>query len=502
MSHAIPSPFFIFEMANNHMGDIQHGLRIVREIRRACGDFPHRCGFKLQYRHLDTFIHPDFKARTDVKYVKRFLETRLAESEFVLLLEEMRRCGFVTVCTPFDEASVDLLVEHGIDILKIASCSFTDWPLLERIAKTGKPVIASTAASSLEEMDRSISFFEHRSKELVLMHCVAEYPTPPERMQLNQIDLLRTRYPELRVGLSTHEPPDATEVVKLAIAKGATVFEKHVGVPTPQSPLNAYSADPAQIRAWLAAAQAAYTMCGAPEGVRPEPREAEIASLFQLRRGVFAARDIRSGEKLELSDLLLAIPTQAGQLTANDLSKYVDFIAEADIPRAAPIALSVVRKVDNQQRIFDIVARVHEIIRKSGVAVPRPADLEISHHYGLDRFDEYGLTMITVVNREYCKKLIILLPDQGHPEQYHRIKEETFHVLFGEIQLSLDGTTESRRAGDVVTVERGVRHAFRTSTGAVIEEISSTHHSADSYYTDPAVAANSHRKTLLTYWFD
>jgi sialic acid synthase SpsE/mannose-6-phosphate isomerase-like protein (cupin superfamily) len=500
MPQLFPTPFFIFDMANNHMGDVEHGVRIIRETNEVCQEFPFHFGFKLQYRHLDSFIHPAYRDRKDIKFVKRFSETRLQEKEFLRLIEEMRRCGFHTVCTPYDEPSVDLLVDHGIEFLKVASCSFTDWPLLERVVRTGKPVIASTAGSSVEELDRVVSFFDHRSKQLALMHCVAEYPTPLPHLQLNQIDLLRSRYPKLPIGFSTHEAPDAQEPVKLAVAKGATLFEKHVGVPSDTVTLNAYSATPAQVRHWLSAAQQALSMCGAED--RVEGSATERKNLADLRRGAYAARAIPSGQKIEINDLLLAIPTQAGQLTANDLSKYVDVFTESPIAALEPVLFSAIKRVDNQRCILDIVARVKELIRQSGVAVPRPVDLEISHHYGLGRFNEYGLTMITVVNREYCKKLIILLADQRHPEQYHKLKEETFHVLFGEIQLTLDGQTEVRRAGDVVTVERGVRHAFYSPAGAIIEEISSTHHTDDSYYMDPTIGQNRNRKTLLTYWLE
>jgi len=129
-------------------------------------------------------------------------------------------------------------------------------------------------------------------------------------------------------------------------------------------------------------------------------------------------------------------------------------------------------------------------------------DLEISHHYGLERFDEVGLCMLTVVNRSYCKKLLMLLPGQHHPEQYHRQKEETFHVLHGEMTLCLDGVERSCRPGDVVTIEPGVRHAFRSAGGVIVEELSSTHFSNDSFYTDEAINANRDRKTLLSYWMD
>jgi quercetin dioxygenase-like cupin family protein len=139
-------------------------------------------------------------------------------------------------------------------------------------------------------------------------------------------------------------------------------------------------------------------------------------------------------------------------------------------------------------------------LREASIAVPGKAELEISHHYGIQKVEQFGSTMITVVNRDYCKKLIVVLPGQSHPEQFHKMKEETFHILYGELTVSLDGVEQICRPGGVVTVERGMKHAFESGEGAIFEEISSTHHSNDSFYTDSSITQNANRKTFLRYW--
>ena len=491
--------FIIFDMANNHMGSVDHGLRIIRDIHKVTRKFPFHFAFKFQYRHLDTFIHPDFKARYDFKYVKRFSETRLTKKQFKILKDELDKLGFISVCTPFDEESVDLIEEHRFAFIKIASCSFTDWPLLERIVKANKTVIASTAGSSLEDIDKVVSFFDHRKKNIALMHCVAEYPTQNPNLQLNQIDLLRSRYPNIPIGYSTHEDPGNIDAVKIAVGKGAAILEKHVGVATDAFSLNAYSGIPAQVAAWLHSIQEGLSMCGV-RGRRADFTKGELASLHELRRGVFASQPIKRGTKISTTDVFFAIPLSEGQITANEWSKYTEYVAKSDIKANAPLLFAAIRKVDNREKIYDIVRSVNAFLGKSRVAVPGEVDLEISHHYGIDRFHEHGTTMITVVNREYCKKLIILLPGQMHPEQYHKKKEETFHVLYGDVSINLDGEEKQIRRGDIVVVEKGKRHSFSTKRGAVIEEISSTHWKEDSYYTDPVIGRNKNRKTFLTYW--
>ena len=493
------TPLFVFELANNHMGSAEHGLRIIRELKSACEGFPWRFAVKFQYRHLETFIHPAYRASTEFKYIKRFQETRLSPDEFRKLNDEALKQGFIPMCTPFDEPSVDLIEAHGIAIVKIASCSLTDWPLIERIAATQKPLIVSTAGESFENIDRVVSFLEHRRKDFALMHCVAEYPTPDARLELNQIDALRARYPQIPVGFSTHEAPGALDPVKLAIAKGAMIFEKHVGVSTSEWPLNAYSASPAQVRTWLEAARNAFALCGKSDG-RYEPGAAETASLQGLRRGMFARRALKQGTCLKPDDVFFAIPCQPGQLTANDFSKYTEFHLLEDVEEAAPLFASKMRVVNNQQKIWEIVQAVKALLKESRLAFPSKVELEISHHYGIGRFYEFGLTLLEVVNRIYCKKLLVLLPGQRHPEQYHRQKEETFSVLYGDVQVKLDGKEQTCRAGEIITVERGVKHEFASTGGAVIEEISTTHFSDDSFYTDPAINRNASRKTRVTHW--
>lgn len=147
------NPLFILEMANNHMGSLEHGLRIIRTMHEATKDFPFQKAFKFQFRNLDTFIHPSYQGRDDIKYVKRFSETRLSEDDFTAMKAEMERLGFLSICTPFDETSVGRIEEQGFSAIKIASCSFTDWPLLERVILSPLPVLASTAGATLEETD-------------------------------------------------------------------------------------------------------------------------------------------------------------------------------------------------------------------------------------------------------------------------------------------------------------------------------------------------------------
>jgi sialic acid synthase SpsE/mannose-6-phosphate isomerase-like protein (cupin superfamily) len=498
----MPSPYlFILEVANNHMGDVTHGKRIIQEMREACAGFDFRFAMKLQYRHLPDFIHPDYRDRKDLKFVKRFSDTSLSWDDYRRLKDAIVDAGFLAICTPWDEASVDKIVEHGFDCLKIPSCYLTDWPLAEKIATTKLPLIISTACESFEDIDRAVSFYLHRMKLTAIMHCVGEYPTADYNLQLNQIDLLKRRYNNLEVGYSTHESPEQFDAVKIALAKGATVLEKHVGVPTERYPLNAYSANPAQVRRWLEAAHSAITM-GGVKSQRYEFSATERKTLGDLHRGAFARHPIVVGQVIGLEDVFLSIPGMTGQLVGQDLSKYTEFRAAKDYTTREPILRSGVTATDTRSILHNIVRDVVALLKTSQAIVPAQLHLEVSYHYGLDRFREFGSTTITVVNHDYCKRVILILPGQRHPEQWHKLKDETYHMLYGEIDLVLDGQSRKCARNDVVTIRRGVHHEFSSVGGAVIEEISSAYSQEDSYYSDPAIMQRTDRKTYVTNWMD
>lgn len=493
-------PLFVFELANNHGGNVEHGINTIKAVAEVAKEYDFDFAFKFQYRNLETFIHEDYRDRTDLKYVKRFLDTTLTADEFLQMKSVIESYGMKTMCTPFDEDSVEKIVNHQFDIIKIASCAFTDWPLLERIALEDKPVIASTAGATLEEIDQVVAFFKNRNIDLSIMHCVGEYPTERKNLQLNQIDLLKNRFNGLRIGFSTHEEPENFDSIKIAIAKGAQIFERHVALDTEKYPINAYSSTPEQVKAWLEAAKAAIEMSGV-ENERQLITEKEMNDLRGLKRGVFANRDIKAGEIVNIENVFYAIPCGETQFVANDMSKYDEFTATCDISAKQAINLDNVANRSIRANVQLITDKVMEVIKKSGLALPKRFDLELSHHYGIECFEEYGAAILNIINREYCKKIIVVLPRQKHPNHYHIKKEETFHVLFGDLEVNLNGEKKVIKEGDLLVVEREDWHTFTSELGCVFEEISTTHYVDDSNYEDAKIVNNKKRKTVMPFSF-
>jgi N-acetylneuraminate synthase len=312
---------FVLEMANNHLGSVERGLKIIDAYSRVVRFNNVRASLKLQLRNVDTFIHKDFRSRTDIRYIKKTLDTRLEPDEIATLVDAIRKSGCIPMATAFDEASVDLCVELGLPVLKVASADLNDWFLLEKIAKVKRPVIVSTGGCSLKDMDDLVTFFTNRSIPLAINHCVAIYPTEDHELELNQIDFLRQRYPNLTVGLSTHEYHDWNTSLAIAYGKGARTFERHVDIDNGTAKVSPYCSLPEQIDEWFRTWQRVRLMCGAPGTQRRFIPEKEMRYLDSLVRGVYAKRDLPVGHILTDDDLYMAVPIQKQQLSCRELMR-------------------------------------------------------------------------------------------------------------------------------------------------------------------------------------
>lgn len=312
---------FVLEVANNHLGSLQRGLKIISAYSRVVRFNNVRAAIKLQLRNVESFIHRDFRDRTDIRYIKKTLDTQLRNDEIAALVHAIRQGGCVPMATAFDEASVDLCVELGMPILKVASADLNDWFLIEKIAKVHRPVIVSTGGCSLKDMDDLVTFFDNRNIPLAINHCVAIYPSEDNELEMNQLDFLRQRYPHHTIGFSTHEYHDWTTSIAIAYGKGARTFERHVDIDDGQAKVSPYCSLPDQIDAWFKTWHRVRSMSGAPGSQRRLIPEKEVKYLDTLVRGVYAKRDLPSGHILSDQDVYLAVPLQKQQLSCRELMR-------------------------------------------------------------------------------------------------------------------------------------------------------------------------------------
>lgn len=329
---------FVLELANNHWGQIDRGLKIVRDYGSVVRHNGVKAAIKLQFRDVERFIHPDFVGNEDLRYVKKTEATKMERADFSRMVSEIRNVGCIPMATPFDEASVDLCVEFDFPIIKVASSDVNDWPLLEKIASVRRPVIVSSGGATEKNLDDVVSFFAKRAIPLAINHCVSLYPSEDHELELNQIDYLRDRYPNHVIGFSSHEQYDWEASMYISYAKGARTWERHVDIDHDGMPVSPYCSLPEQVDTWFRAFHKAKEMCGGSTTERRVIPKREVEYLDALVRGVYARRNLEPGYVFGKAsfeeDFYMAIPLRKGQVSVREIINGEKLIAgiSADEP--------------------------------------------------------------------------------------------------------------------------------------------------------------------------
>ena len=314
---------FVLELANNHWGKLDRGLKIIRDFATIVRYNNVKAAIKLQFRDVDSFIHKAHKGNKESRYIQKTEATKLTRNDFARMLDEIKNLSCIPMATPFDEASVDLCVEFDLPIIKIASSDMNDWPLLEKIASTRRPAIISTGGASEKDLDDVVSFFEKRSIPLAINHCVSLYPSEDDELNLNQIDYLKRRYPNHVIGYSTHEYHDWSSSMLISYAKGARSWERHIDIEYEEVPVSPYCTLPHQADTWFKAFHKAVEMCGGSSESRRVISRKESQYLDALVRGCYAKHDLKAGYEFSKDtfqkDFYLAIPLLKGQLSCREV---------------------------------------------------------------------------------------------------------------------------------------------------------------------------------------
>jgi N-acetylneuraminate synthase len=492
-------PIVILEIANNHMGNIKHGKKLIKKFYEITKSFKNQINFVLKYQYRDskTFIHK--KADNSNKFVKRFKQTFLSDKEWRQLLNFSSKY-YSLACTPFDETSAKKVFSQKFSYVKIASCSATDWPLVEEIyslyKKKKKKILISLGGLSDKQISRVFSFFNNRKVDFDFLYCVAKYPSSAKDLNLVYFSKLREEYGNCVKGLSLHETSNEAITPIIAYGAGVRIFEKHVGVKTIKYSVNEYSVTPNELKRWLLNLIKAIELWGSTDN-RIKNIYKETKQLNSLKRGVFVNKKITEREVIKRKDIYFSFPCKSGQMQANNFTKFYKIVARNLINKDQPLKFSDIKIEDNYSKVLLIRDKIKIFLRNSGVVLPRNPRLEISYHYGIDAFYKYGMTMINIINNQYCKKLLILLPGQSHPAQFHLKKRESFFVLFGNVVLTINNKKFLIKAGELKTIMAKQVHKFSSKNGAIIEELSTTSERSDSYYLDKKINENKDRKTFI-----
>lgn len=153
----------------------------------------------------------------------------------------------------------------------------------------------------------------------------------------------------------------------------------------------------------------------------------------------------------------------------------------------------------SNNKIKDYSIKVFELWKKSNIILPRNAIVNIYHHLGINELSKVGATFMNTVNMDYSLSFVSMIPRQMYPMHYHRIKRESFYVLYGDLIVNLDDEEYVLKEGDMLNIERGQYHSFKTFGGVVFEEISTEYVPNDSIYSliDIQKTLYSERRTTL-----
>lgn len=283
--------FIVAEVGVNHNGDVTKGKQLIEVAASAGAD-----AVKFQTFAADRMI---VKGAGKVSYQEGTINEResqyrmlrkleLTEGDFAELHRYANERGIVFLSTPFDCESVEVLHRLGVLAFKIGSGEITNTPLLAKVAKKGRPIILSTGMSSLCEVETALDVIEREGvTDIILLHCVSEYPCVPEHLNLRAIATLRDAFGK-HVGFSDHSTGIYMSLA--AVALGARVIEKHITLDKTQpGPDHKVSLEPGEFKQLVSAIRDAEKALGS--GIK-RPTEAEKLMRTLVRKSIFAKVDI------------------------------------------------------------------------------------------------------------------------------------------------------------------------------------------------------------------
>jgi N,N'-diacetyllegionaminate synthase len=288
------SVFIVAEAGSNHNGNLDTAVEMVKRAAQVGAD-----AIKFQDFTLSSLFEPDAYESTLGLSTHKWRHTidRLSVKPgwHRVLAHAAGEAGIHYFSTPFSIAAVDELDEF-VPFYKIASGDITHIPLLRRVAQTGKGIFLSTGGSRLDEIDQAVQEIKGYSPAFIcILHCIMRYPPPDEALHLNFIDSLKGRF-DYPIGFSDHtiRPEAAT----LAVAKGARVIEKHFTLDREQAGADhSSSMDPGGFGEMVALIRRCENMLG--DAARPLSDEESRERIF-ARRGIYAARDLKRSESIDL----------------------------------------------------------------------------------------------------------------------------------------------------------------------------------------------------------
>lgn len=320
--------FIIAEAGVNHNGDIKLAKHLVDIAVESCADAVKFQTFNPEEVVSKTAPKADYQKKTTFREESQLDMIRgleLSQEEHIELQSYCRKQDILFLSTPFDKGSVDFLDGLDVPVFKVGSGEITNWSLLKYIAKKGKPIFLSTGMSFLSEVDEAIRvIYEAGNEQLLLLHCVSDYPADPSAANLRAMSTMSQAF-QVPVGYSDHTP--GIEVALAAVAIGACLIEKHFTLDKDlPGPDHIASLEPEELMALVRGIRVVESSLG--HG-KKEPDLSELNTADVARRSLVAARDIQANTKL--SEELIAIKRPGTGLSPKLLPHLIGRTARIDI---------------------------------------------------------------------------------------------------------------------------------------------------------------------------
>lgn len=301
IGHNMPS-HMIAEIGLNHNGSVNLAKQLIQAAALSGAH-----SVKLQKRDITAlasgaFLDAPFPKASYLGASQRDIRSRLElnRDEYEELHDYSTRLGLVFFASAFDPPSVNFLADMGVGLVKVASHSLTNGPLLKTIAETEMAVVLSTGGVRIEEIHQALQILDGRP--VVLMHCVSSYPTNDTDLRLGTIGLLREHF-GLPVGFSSHEEGTVGSIA--AVALGAVAVERHFTLSRSMVGLDqAISLEPAEYAELTSAARRLHSM----RGERFEPLASELQARSSYHVGLYACRNLPAGHVVQAGDLVALQP--------------------------------------------------------------------------------------------------------------------------------------------------------------------------------------------------
>ena len=368
----------IAEIGNNHNGNLKVALDLVRSAKNSGADI-----VKFQMRNLDEVYRSRSLSKSGedlgTEYVIDLLNKfELTVSEHFQIFEFCKEIGIQYLCTPWDGLSVKTLEDFGVPAYKISSADLTNFPLIETVSETGKPLILSTGMSVLAEVESAVAFLKEKSADFALLHCNSTYPAPFDDINLKWMLELQKLHPF--IGYSGHERGISVSIA--AVALGASIIERHLTFDrTLEGPDHGASLIPEEFSEMVTGIRQIEAALGT--GAARTISQGEMINKENLSKSLVAAWKIQAGTKIGRDDIVVKSPGQGlspllmstliGKTINRDMD-FEDFFYDTDIDN-----ITGIQRDFSFKRPWGIPVRYHDFQKFNALVTPDIWEFHLSY---------------------------------------------------------------------------------------------------------------------------